>query len=184
MKHLSRSLWPLILLCAVALTSLVGCASQDIEAYAAQQPQIDLAHYFNGKILAHGIFQNRQGQVVRRFTVTMEGRWNGEQGILDEHFSYSDGQKERRVWHLTKHPDGHYSGTADDVIGTATGRAAGPAFHWTYTLKLPVDGTSYEVNFDDWMYLVDERVMLNRATLSKLGIPLGEVSLSFEKLAP
>ena len=40
------------------------------------------------------------------------------------------------------------------------------------------------MQFDDWLYLVDERVMLNRATMSKFGIRLGEVTLSFQKLAP
>jgi NOL1/NOP2/fmu family ribosome biogenesis protein len=44
-----------------------------------------------------------------------------------------------------------------------------------------VDGKVYEVQFDDWMYLVDERVMLNKARMSKFGIYLGEVTLSFTK---
>ena len=48
-------------------------------------------------------------------------------------------------------------------------------------LRLPVDGKEYEVQFDDWMFLVDERVMLNRATMSKFGVTLGEVLLSFSK---
>ena len=77
-----------------------------------------------------------------------------------------------------------YTGTADDVVGTASGRAVGNAFQWAYTLQLPVDGKVYEVQFDDWMYLVDERVMLNRATMSKFGIRLGEVTLSFQKHTP
>ena len=39
----------------------------------------------------------------------------------------------------------------------------------------------YEVQFDDWMYLIDDRVMLNHATMSKFGIKLGEVQLSFHR---
>jgi hypothetical protein len=31
------------------------------------------------------------------------------------------------------------------------------------------------------MYLVDDKVMLNKATMSKFGIRLGEVTLSFTK---
>jgi hypothetical protein len=31
------------------------------------------------------------------------------------------------------------------------------------------------------MYLVDERVMLNKAHMRKFGLPLGEVTLSFYK---
>ena len=77
-----------------------------------------------------------------------------------------------------------YTGSADDVVGTASGRTSGNAFQWAYTLRLPVDGKVYEVQFDDWMYLVDERVMLNRATMSKFGFRLGEVTLSFQKLSP
>jgi len=169
---------------AAITLALSGCATQNIESYSAERPVLDLAKYFNGKVIAHGIFQDRSGQVVRRFTVDMEGRWSGKQGVLDEHFTYSDGHKERRVWHLTKHADGHYTGTADDVAGTASGRTVGNAFRWAYTLRLPVEGTVYEMQFDDWMYLIDERVMLNRATMSKFGFRLGEVTLSFQKITP
>ena len=177
----SRLLLPAL---TAALALLSGCGSQNLAQYATERPQLDLASYFNGKVVAHGIFQDRSGQVVRRFTVDMEGRWEGNQGVLDEHFSYSDGAKDRRIWRLTKHADGRYTGTADDVVGTASGQTAGNAFQWAYTLNLPVDGNVYEVQFDDWMYLVDERVMLNRATMSKFGIRLGEVTLSFQKQAP
>ena len=100
-------------------------------------------------------------------------------GVLDEEFTYSDGKKERRVWTLKKLPNGRYTGRADDVVGEAQGQLAGNAFQWSYTLKLPVDGSVYEVQFDDWMYLINERVMLNKAVMSKFGWRLGEVTLSF-----
>ena len=70
---------------------------------------------------------------------------------------------------------------ADDVVGSATGESAGNAFRWNYTLRLPVDGSVYEVQFDDWMYLMNERVMINKAVMSKFGVRLGDVTLSFEK---
>jgi len=44
-----------------------------------------------------------------------------------------------------------------------------------------VDGRTFEVQFDDWMYLMDQRVMLNKAVMSKFGVRLGEVTLSFVK---
>ena len=160
---------------------LAGCASPQVSDYAQQRPKLELDRYFNGRIRAHGIFQKRGGEVVRRFTVVMDCHWEGNQGVLDEAFSYSDGSTQRRIWRLTKHADGRYTGTADDVVGEAQGQTAGNAFRWNYTLRLPVDGKEYEVQFDDWMFLVDERVMLNRATMSKFGITLGEVLLSFTK---
>jgi hypothetical protein len=166
----------------LSVLTLTGCASPRVEQYSAERPALDLATYFNGKVIAHGIFQDRSGLVVKRFTVEMDCRWEGSKGVLDERFTYSDGTKQRRVWTLTKEADGRYTGTADDVVGVATGRTAGNAFQWSYVLKLPVDGSVYEVSFDDWMFLVDERVMLNRATMSKFGVRLGEVTLSFQKL--
>ncbi|MFM7506061.1 MAG: DUF3833 family protein, partial [Rubrivivax sp.] len=99
----------------------------------------------------------------------------------DERFTYSDGKTERRVWRLTDLGNGRWEGRADDVVGVAVGVSSGNALNWRYTLALPVDGKVYEVQFDDWMYLVDDKVMLNKATMSKFGISLGEVTLSFTK---
>lgn len=172
------------LLAASLAWLLGGCASQQLASYAAQRPALDLKTYFNGRLIAHGMFQDRSGQVVRRFVVEMTGTWNGNQGVLDERFTYSDGKTERRVWRLIDDGNGRYRGTADDVVGVASGQVSGNAFQWRYTLRLPVDGRVYEVQFDDWMYLIDERVMLNRAEMRKFGIRLGEVTLSFTKLDP
>ena len=160
---------------------LSACASQSLEGYAQERPVLDLARYFNGVVDAHGIFQDRSGQIVKRVTVVMDCSRKGNEGVLDEAFTYSDGTTQRRIWRLTKHADGHYTGTADDVVGTARGQTQGNAFRWGYTLALPVDGKVYHVDFDDWMYLIDERVMLNRATMSKFGVRLGEITLSFTK---
>ncbi len=164
-----------------SVLALAGCATQQVSDYAQAEPKLDLTQYFNGRVDAHGMFQDRGGQVVKRFTVQMDCSWNGDQGVLDERFTYADGTQDRRVWRLTRHANGRYTGTADDVVGQAEGQVAGNAFRWGYTLNLPVDGKVYEVQFDDWMYLINDRVMLNRATMSKFGIRLGEVTLSFYK---
>ena len=170
------------LACGATLLLLGGCASAPTPAdYASETPRLDLRRYFNGPLTAHGLFTDRSGKVVRRFTVNMTGTWNGNQGVLDEDFTYSDGKKERRVWRLTDLGNGRYSGRADDVVGEALGQAAGNALNWRYTLALPIDGRVWEVQFDDWMFLMDDRVMLNKAVMSKFGITLGEVTLAFSK---
>jgi hypothetical protein len=161
---------------------LTACASTPIpQDYVHEKPELDLQQYFNGDLTAHGVFTDRAGKVARRFVVQMRCSWQGNVGTLDEDFTYSDGQKQRRIWRLIKEPNGHYTGTADDVVGQAQGLASGNAFQWKYTLSLPVDGKTYEVQFDDWMYLMDERVMLNKAVMRKFGFTLGEVTLSFYK---
>ena len=128
------------------------------------------------------MFQNRQGEVVKRFHVKLRGTWSNNVGRLEEDFDYSDGTKQRRVWTITRVDSHHYTGTADDVVGIAQGKAYGNALNWRYTLALPVGKKIYNVKFDDWMFLMDEDVMLNRAVMSKWGFRLGEVTLSFRKL--
>lgn len=166
---------------SVACMSLIACASPKPADYADEKPVLDLREYFNGDIDAYGIFTDRSGQVVRRFVVTIKASWEGEKGVLEEDFVYSDGEKQRRVWTLIHQGDGKYIGTADDVVGEASGQVAGNAFQWSYVLRLPVGDRTYDVSFNDWMYLMSDKVMLNKATMSKFGIRLGEVTLSFHK---
>lgn len=161
--------------------ALTGCATPQPSDYAAETPVLDLRTYFNGPLTAHGMFTDRSGAIVKRFTVAMNCRWTGDEGVLEEDFRYSDGSTQRRVWRLTRLAPGRYRGLADDVVGEAVGIAAGNTLNWTYTLALPVDGRIINVQFDDWMVLIDERVMLNKAQMSKFGVRLGEVTLSFQK---
>ena len=170
-----------LLLGAAGAAVLSGCAAPQLADHANATPRLDLREYFNGTVDAWGIFTDRGGKVVKRFTVVMNCSWQGDQGVLDEAFVYSDGTRQRRIWRLQQLPDGRFTGRADDVVGEATGRQLGNAFRWTYTLALPVDGKVIEVQMDDWMYLMSERVMLNKASMSKFGVHLGEVTLSFTK---
>jgi hypothetical protein len=177
-----------LLLTALAVAAgigLAGCAGPQLSDYAQEKPVLDLRQYFNGTLDAYGIFTDRSGKVVKRFTVLMTCSWQGppgqEVGVLDEVFTYSDGTTDRRIWTLKRQPDGRYTGTAGDVVGEAKGQESGNTFRWGYTLNLPVDGRVIEVQFDDWMYLMTDKVMLNRAAMSKFGIHLGDVTLSFVK---
>ena len=161
--------------------ALAGCAGPRLEDHAGQRPEFDFRRYFDGTVTAHGLVSDRAGKVLRRFVVLMRCSWVGDTGTLDEAFKYDDGERQRRVWTVRRRPDGSYTGTAADVLGEALGASAGPAFRWQYTLMLPVRGSVYEVQFDDWMHLVDERSVINRAMMSKFGVRLGEVTLAFSR---
>ncbi|WP_255532644.1 DUF3833 domain-containing protein [Polynucleobacter sp. UK-Kesae-W10] len=164
---------------------LISCAGPQVSQYANEKPALDLSEYFNGTLDAYGIFTDRSGAVVKRFTVVIQANWqlvDGKKvGTLDESFDYSDGSKQKRIWKITEVSPGKYIGRADDVVGDANGASAGNALNWAYTLALPVDGTIYHMQFNDWMYLITPKVMINRAKMSKFGIDLGEVTLSFYK---
>ena len=156
---------------ALVSTGLFACSSPSVTQYANEKPNLDLSEYFNGTIDAYGIFTDRSGEVKKRFTVLLVAQWkvvDGKKvGTLDESFEYSDGTKQKRIWTLTESAPGKYIGRADDVVGEALGESAGNALNWAYTLALPVDGTIYHVQFNDWMYLVTPKVMLNKAKMSK-----------------
>jgi hypothetical protein len=173
--------WYTQLIPAVGLCMLTACSTTDVAQYAKEKPVLDLKQYFNGTVDAWGMFQDRSGQVVKRFNVVIQCSWKGDMGTLDEDFTYSDGTTQKRVWTLRKQPNGQYIGTAADVVGEAIGITAGNALRWKYVLALPVGDKVYNVNFEDWMFLMDDKVMLNRAEMSKFGFRLGEVTLSFSK---
>ena len=167
---------------SISAAVLTACGSVDVDHYAREKPELELSSFFNGTIDAWGIFQKRDGAVARRFHVVIEASWRSPQeGVLDERFTYSDGETQRRVWTLKRQSDGTWQGTADDVVGVATGKVAGNALRWTYIMRLPVDGKEYLVDFDDWMWQLDDSSMMNRSVMSKFGIDLGEVTLFFKK---
>ena len=170
---------PLAILCTAL--GLTGCAGVSPEVYRDQTPVLDVATYFNGPLTAWGYFADRSGEVKRRFTVNMTGTWQGNEGVLTENFAWSDGSTSQRIWRITKLDAHRYVGRADDVKGLANGVAYGNALQWKYTLLLPVDGRTYEVQFDDWMYLMNDAVMLNKSEMRKFGFKLGEVVIAFRK---
>jgi len=170
-----------LFLAAAFTLGLAGCASTGVEQYRAEQPELRLDHYLNGRIEGWGMFQDRSGKVVKRFHVVIDAQWQDDTGVLDESFRWSDGTTSKRVWTLRKQPDGRFIGTADDVVGEALGEVAGNALRWRYVMALPVDGKVWHVDFDDWMFLIDDKAMLNRSFMSKWGFRLGEVTLGFVK---
>ena len=165
----------------ILLMTMLSSCSTSITHYEGTQPEFKLEEFFNGELSAYGIVQDRSGKVLRRFNVKMTGSWEQNKGTLDEHFVYDDGEKQRRIWHLTKLDEGQYAGTASDVTKDALGQTNGFALNWQYTLAIEVEGKTWNINFDDWMYLLDEQRLINRAKMSKWGFTVGEVTLFIEK---
>jgi hypothetical protein len=162
---------------------LSACSGPDVRQYQSAEPKLDLVNYFSGVTDAWGMFQERDGTVTKRFYVEITGTYANGVLTLDEKFKYDDGTTSRRVWQLFNDGGGHWRGTADDVIGQAQGMVAGNALHWQYTLLLPVGDTSYEMQFDDWMFLIDQCTMINRASMRKFWIEFGQVTLTFRRRA-
>ncbi|HBD12325.1 MAG TPA: DUF3833 domain-containing protein [Porticoccaceae bacterium] len=172
---------PLLLL-GIAMSLLIsGCSTTRVDAYREFQPKLDLREYFDGEVIAWGVLQNWRGQMTRHFTVHMVATWNGNVCTLEERFDYNDGETDERTWTITELEDGRYVGDAGDIVGKASGQAAGNALNWHYTLALPVDGKVYHINFDDWMWQLNDEILVNRAVMKKFGFKVAELSIFFQK---
>ncbi len=172
---------PSPLLSLILLPSVsAGCAIS-VDEYRDEKPALIVEQFFSGDLEAHGVVAERSGKVVKRFSCDMHGTWDGETLELDEDFTWSDGTRQKRLWRLTKQPDGTFSGTAGDVVGTAFGEASGNTLHLVYDLSVPVDGSTTVLHVDDWLYLVTDDVLMNHSELTKFGLSAAEVFLTIRK---
>jgi hypothetical protein len=166
------------------MTFLTACTGPNLAYYKQDAPPLDLKDYFTGPIKAWGLVQDRKGQVTRRFDVVMHGSWEGDVGTLEEHFNYYDGETDKRVWTITKISADRYEGKAGDIIGKADGEVAGNTMRWAYVMDLPVGDTTYKITFDDWMFLMNDGVLINRSYLKKFGVTVAELTLFMQKQTP
>ena len=173
---------PRILPALLLASLLTGCSQMRIEDYRGTGPALVLEEYFAGPVRAWGTVQDRSGKVRRRFTADMHGAWEDDIFVLNEDFEFDDGEQMTRTWRIRRLDANHYEGTADDIVGTARGRAEGIALQWRYTLTLEVDGREVDIDFDDWLFAHEDGVVINRATMRKFGIRVGELTVFFQKL--
>lgn len=173
---------------AAALTLLAACTGKpSFTDDSLSDRKLNLEEFFDGDLVAYGQFQDILGTVRRSFEVRITGDWDGERLRLVEDFIYEDGSTEQRIWTLTKTGPDSWQGTAPGVIGIATGQEQDNRFNWQYEIDLPIpsaDGSveTLRVTFDDWMWLLSDDRLFNRAYIQRFGVDIGDVSISFERL--
>ena len=145
------------------------------------EPNMTIEKYFNGPVKAWGLLQDRSGKVTRQFKADMTGSFEGDILTLKEDFYWTDGEKQNRIWQIKKIDQNYYEGSAPDVVGVAKGFQYGSAFKFEYNLMVPFKGKNIKVKFDDWIFKQDEEVAINRATLTKFGFKVGELTVFFKK---
>ena len=168
----------------VCVLGLAGCATHlEGARYESVEPKFDLFAFFDGPVKAWGLVQGRDGELIQRFTVEIDGRLDGDRLVLDETFEYAigDGPK-TRTWVIEKQSDGGYFGSAGDILGTASGQSFGNAFNWQYVMDIPVGDRLITVQFDDWFWALDESRIFNRSYLQKFGFDVAEVTIFMERL--
>ena len=170
----------LALIVTILLTTCSGNNMKPID-FKDQKPRLIIEEYLSGNVKAWGILQNRSGKVIRQFSADLNGKWDGKQLVLDEKFIWNDGEIQTRQWKIDKIDEHNYEGTAGDVVGKAKGYSYGPAFKFEYVLLVPVKGKEMKITFDDWIFMQDEKIAINRATLTKFRFKVGELTVFFKK---
>ena len=172
---------PILLI--ISLFLITNCSNNTMkpEDFINKKPRLIIEEYLSGNVKAWGVLQNRSGKVIRQFSADLDGKWNGNQLILDEKFNWDDGEIQDREWTITKIDENNYEGTAGDDVGKAKGYSYGSAFKFEYVLLVPVKGKEMKITFDDWIFKQDDRVAINRATMTKFGIIVAELTVVFVK---
>ena len=152
-----------------------------LEDFSGEKPEFVLEEYFEGKTRGYGLFESRGGKISTRFVVDIVGRWEDDVFLLEEDFVYSDGKEESFTWRIKKTGNKSYEGTREGVVGAAIGTAEGNALNWRYKMDVPRGNGTIRLTFDDWMVLQPDQVLMNRARVSKFGLHVGSVTLSFSK---
>ena len=145
-------------------------------------PLFELTSFLDGRTRAWGVFEDRFGRLRRRFTVEMHGRWQDQVFMLDERFVYDTGESETRTWAVTPLGAGRFRATCADCIGSADGQSDADSVRMSYRFRLKLKGREVVVAFDDRLYRMGDTTAVNRATMSKWGIKLGELSLFFQRV--
>lgn len=165
----------LTLALVVARTQLLSFRAQKPGDYAGKGPDFDLRRHLAGPILCEGVIYGPNGRVASRFVADMEGRWEGNVGVLAERFRYDSGNVQDREWRLTLGNDGSIRAEAEDVEGVATGRQEGCGVLLNYRIRLPAESGGHVLDTTDWMYLMENGAILNRSQFRKYGVTVAEL---------
>ena len=152
-----------------------------LQGNTCSSDEFDPAVFFTGNLQATGMFIDRFGTVKRRFTVFATGIPENTGITLNETFTYDDGETEKRVWSINRLEGNRFQGITDDLVGTCIGTSRGPLFSWSYYFYLRIFGRQVKVHFDDIMVSLTPDTVLNRARITKWGILLGDVHLTFQR---
>lgn len=165
--------------CLAALLVVAGCSSPSVEQFAGTTPVFDPLVFFTGHVTSWGVIEDRGAAPTSQITTDCRGVLESPDTLRMDQQLTEGGKTRTRTWRLRRVTPTHFEATADDIVGGASGYVAGRVFHWRYTLALEPGNSLKNVGFDQWMYFEEDGSMLNRATISKLGVTLAHVTEHF-----
>ena len=168
------------------VAALSGCATLQPQDFAQSNTRFELDRYFDGHSRSWGVFENTKGEPRRYFTCDNRGKRDPAGDLtLTQHFQFSDGQKQIRVWHIHRVDSTHWEATANDLVGIARGEGQGNAFFWEYTITLDRTNSLATVHLRQWMYQPEGTTdLMTRLVITKFGVEIFEVSEVIHQVPP
>ncbi|MFC3614724.1 DUF3833 family protein [Lutimaribacter marinistellae] len=160
----------------------LGFLAQRPDDYRQTTPALDLRRHLNGDIRCDGVIYGPLGRVTSRFEGLFNAKWEGQTGVMTEHFQYDTGTTQDRAWTLSLGPEGQVKATAPDVIGTGEGKLAGSSLCLRYSIRLPDAAGGHVLNVVDWMYLMPNGTIVNRSQFRKYGIKVAELVATLHRV--
>ncbi|MEM6602825.1 MAG: DUF3833 family protein [Pseudomonadota bacterium] len=153
-----------------------------VDATSADLP-FDFKRFFTGDVEGWGVFHGRNQHADQHFSAAMHTKWlSSDEAILNEDFIWSDGRKQERKWHITFEDTDRFTATADDIIGKAYGLIEDNALRMSYEMIVTrASGQKINLTFDDRLYRVSEKSIINKTLIKKFGIHIGSLSSAFVK---
>jgi Protein of unknown function (DUF3833) len=171
----------LVLRRIVALASFVlgsGCASLQSQDLARSHSSFELIRFFTGHSCSWGVFETSHGQPRRYFTCDSYGkRTTADDLTLYQHFLFSDGKTQNRLWQIHQVDSNHWKAKADDMVGVAQAVSFGNTLFLEYTITLDRQNPMATVHIRQWIYQPEELgSLVTRLVITKLGITIFQVS--------
>ena len=167
---------------AVLALSTGSRARDPVSLFANGRPIFILEKFFAGRTHSWGVFERRSGAPKQTLTTKTNGVW--QDGILhfEQDIAFADGKRQHRSWRIRRLDEHHYSATGTGIVGTARGEAWGNAFHLDFTMAVLGANPLGHVHMSQWLYLQEDGVtLINRATATKAGIIVAEITEQFRK---
>jgi hypothetical protein len=189
MKNFTR----LFAIAAISL-SLSSCSTMNNLFKSKQETPLDyikggtelkIKNFFDGEIEAFAIKQDSSGKIISTFTAKIKGEWEGNKGVVKHNFIYANGSKDSRTWLITiDDSDGSFTAVGHDVATPANGKQIGNAAQSNYSLRIGSKAQKEIMNFEDRMYLVDDKsmIMISEFNNHKNKSSSGKIIYSLKKL--
>lgn len=141
-----------------------------------------LFEFLQGQCVAWGVFEDRFARLRRRFTASVKGCWQGDEFELTEIIRHANGQIQTREWRYGVLQDGVLRGTSLETIGFAYGLMSKHDAQLNYKMRTLAHDRPMTVSVYDRYFRLDNASMMNRGTVKKFGIKLGEITVFYRRL--